>query len=162
MCEGYWPLPEGAACPKHEVPLGPAAGGDERARGAQGGAVAWRAVGQFNRPAEAEAARLRLEAEGIRTFLDNTRMASHGMLDPSAVRLRVMVPEEEAQDARILLDQTWSYDEIDDETIDPHGEELGPSPGDGRRAVMRVLIVVLLGLPLATYVLETLIGLLAD
>src|SRR5262245_9571338 len=72
-CEAFWPLAEGAPCPKHDLPLGPPP--DEGLAWPPGVAPDWVTVRSFPQTIAANAARLRLEAEGIPTFLSGTRMA---------------------------------------------------------------------------------------
>src|SRR3954451_74389 len=64
ICEDYWSLRVGVACPKHEVDLAPEAAGRGRVM-ESGQSTALVTVRSFARSGEAEAARLRLEAEGI-------------------------------------------------------------------------------------------------
>src|SRR5690349_104837 len=73
ICEEHWMLRVGAICPKHDVDLeehgaAPLAGVES------GGPVNLVTVGTYSSPIAAEALRIRLEAEGIPTFLQGERM----------------------------------------------------------------------------------------
>src|SRR5436309_2899443 len=66
-CEAFWPRAEGAPCPKHDQPLGPPP--VDGPFWPPGVAPDWVTVRPFPHTIQANAARLRLEAEGIPTFL---------------------------------------------------------------------------------------------
>jgi hypothetical protein len=151
VCEGCWNLPPGADCPKHEIPLGvePTA---PIAIGPTGEAAELVTIGRFTRPGEAEALRLRLEAEGIPTFFEGERMGIHHVATGG---LKLQVPRPFASDARILQAQTWAPPEHDD--LDDAWDELAPEPGRKRRAVMKALILVMLFGPLALFALSWLL-----
>jgi hypothetical protein len=147
ICESYWTLPEGEDCPKHEVPL--EAGPPKTATlGMPGAGAKLVTIGKFARPGQAEALRIRLEAEGIPTFLQGERMGSFSMYQVATGGVALQVPEPFADDARIVVSQTWTPP-IEEEDLDDAWEELAPEPGARRRAIMKGLILVmLLGPPL--------------
>ena len=146
VCEHFWQLPEGTPCPKHDVllaasPSVPSTVDPER--------VDWATVKTFSTLPLAEAPRIRLEAEGIPTFLDGERMAGNHILYNTALGgVKLQVPRELVAQARILLDQNWSLPDDDDPEIDDAYEELGPEPGNRRRSIMRAAIVLYLVLPI--------------
>jgi hypothetical protein len=59
----------------------------------------------------AAAPRIRLEAEGIRTFLDGERMGEPGMHAAAGRGVRLKVPAEQASEASRLLALDWSLEE---------------------------------------------------
>lgn len=144
ICEGFWPLRAGASCPKHDIDLEDGAPGlvNELEPGL---APNWVTVGTFADALRAEAPRIRLEAEGIPTFLEGARMGSHSMYQVATGGVKLQVPEPLQADARILLSQSWSAP-VDD--AEDAWDELGPEPGARRRAVMKGVIIFLLAAPL--------------
>jgi hypothetical protein len=144
-------------CPKHEVdlierpPLLDVLEGEE--------APPWVTVGTFADSAEAEATRLRLEAEGIPTFVDGERMARNAIYSVATGGAKLQVPEPLVADARVLLAQSWSAPEADDD-LDDAWDELAPEPGVRRRAVMKGVIIFMLLWPVVV-VLLALLALLA-
>jgi hypothetical protein len=56
----------------------------------------------------AEAPRIRLEAEGIPTFVEGERMGARSMYHVATGGVKLKVPDNLASDARIILSQTWS------------------------------------------------------
>ena len=87
----------------------------------------WVTVGTFADDHEAEAVRIRLEAEGIPTFVEGARMGGRSMYHVATGGLKLQVPRQLAADARVLLSQTWSLPPSDD-GLDDAWEELGPEP----------------------------------
>ena len=145
-CESRWRLAVGVPCPKHDLPLeaGPAA---PRSFG-DGPTPRWVTVGRYNEPSMAVAPRIRLEAEGIPTFLDGHRFA-HNTLEASAGGgVRLQVPEPLAQEARVVLSQSWVVDADNGEDLDDAWDDLAPAPGTRRKAWMRRAILAVLALPL--------------
>ncbi len=114
-CEGYWPLAVGEPCPKHDQPLGPAPPPAEARAG-----LRWATLRIYDHPVRAELARLRLDAEGIPTQLVGERF---GAMYPShaALGVRLQVPAELVQEARVLLAQSWAVPP-DDDAIDGEDE----------------------------------------
>jgi hypothetical protein len=121
------------------------------------GAKKWVTVATFADDVEAEAPRLRLEAEGVPTFLEGARMGSRSMYQVATGGVRLQVPEPLVADARILLSQSWTLPADD---LDDAWDEMTPEPGANRRRVMKGLIVLWLATPLVLLVLS-LIGLVA-
>ena len=116
VCEQFWTLPIGWECPKHEIDL-EAAPPPERQL-SLGGRDSWVTVASYIYPHQAEAARLRLDAEGIPSFLDGQRMATNTAYQIAVGGVRLQVPHSSQQDARILLSQSWSVPADDDEDED--------------------------------------------
>ncbi len=156
VCETYWHLPVGSSCPKHDVELVPGDGGSVNPLAEEAlGAKKWVTVATFAGDLEAEAPRLRLEAEGVPTFLEGARMGSRSMYQVATGGVRLQVPEPLAADARILLAQSWTLPADD---LDDAWDEMTPEPGAKRRRVMKGLIVLFLAAPLVLL----LIGLVVD
>jgi hypothetical protein len=64
-------------------------------------------VGRFPTGLAAAAARIRLEAEGIPTFLEGERMAGLGAYSVATGGAKLQVPVHLLADARIILSQRW-------------------------------------------------------
>ena len=144
-CEGFWSLPVGVDCPKHDVPLDPAPPPSRPAGDPGRLAERWATVATYVHPNEANAPRIRLEAEGIPTFLDGERIAGVTLFQVATGGARLQVPESLASAARVLLDQTWAAPvaaDVEDE--DDPWAGLAPEPGDRRRAVMKGAILLIL------------------
>ena len=157
ICERFWRLPVGAACPKHEVDLE-----DEPSRPefplATGPGTRWVTVETFGDALKAEAPRIRLEAEGIPTFVEGARMGSHSMYPVATGGVRLQVPQPLEADARVVLSQKWSpVVAVDD--LDDAWEELAPEPGAVRRPVMKAAILLILFGPLFLTLAAKLLGL---
>ena len=147
ICESFWKLPVGSACPKHDSPLetGPAV---RKSPLEPGELPVWETVGVFVHALDAGAARSRLEVEGIPTFLDGERMGAHHTVASGGVRLQV--PRRWAQPARGLLsspdfaltDETdWCDDHEDAE--EEHEPVLGRILGWGLLMLLGVLLIVI-------------------
>jgi hypothetical protein len=146
ICEATWPLPVGHPCPKHDLELEPSP--DEGPREVvEGGAPSWVTVATFADAIAAEAPRIRLEAEGIPTFLEGERMGGRSMYLVATGGVKLQVPEAMAADARILLSQSWTPPVADDD-LDDAWDDLAPDPGTLRRSVMKGVILFLLFAPL--------------
>jgi hypothetical protein len=142
-CEGYWKLDPGEPCPKHEVELvveAPSfaafASPEER-----GSLVT---VATYSHPNQANPPRIRLEAEGIPTFLDGERIAGSTLYQVATGGVRLQVPSSLASAARILIAQTWAAPPEADEDLDDAWDELAPEPGARRRMVMKGAILLIL------------------
>ena len=166
-CEGSWRLRVGDPCPKHDLPLEPAPPPPEPIGQPGRPAEAWVTVATFGHPNEANAPRIRLEAEGVPTFLDGERIASSALYQVATGGVRLQVPGSQAATARILLAQTWAAPPInpDDADDDLHDDDdpwlgLAPEPGTRRRAIMKVAIVVFLFGPGLVTLVNVLAGLL--
>lgn len=154
VCEAFLLDRVEVPCPKHEVPLAtgppspmPVVGNGER--------IDWVTVASYHQPFEAEAARLRLDAEGISAILDGLRMATNTAYHVATGGVRLQVPKAQEQEARVLLSQSWSVPGDDeDEDVEVDWDEVAPvraEPGDWRGAllfwgVVLSLVVVIAGL----------------
>ena len=151
-CEAFWKRPLGDLCPKHDLPLEPAPPPPEPLGTAGQAAEKWVTVATYGHPNEANAPRIRLEAEGIATWLDGERVAGSTLYQVATGGARLQVPESLAAAARVLLAQTWTArldpaeggEPLDDDDDDDPWAGLGPDPGTRRRAVMRVAILLFL------------------
>ncbi|MCA1685306.1 MAG: hypothetical protein LC745_04860, partial [Planctomycetia bacterium] len=126
-------------------------------RTAGGTADRWVTVETFADALKAEAPRIRLEAEGIPTFVEGARMGSHSMYPVATGGVRLQVPRPLAADARVVLSQTWGHVAADD--LDDAWDELAAEPGSVRRRVMTAVILVILLGPLVMTVAARLFGL---
>ena len=154
VCEIYLPLTSGSTCPKHGVPLesGPTLIEDPLPREVQGGC--WTTVARCASMVEADARRLRLEEEGIPTFLEGERMGNLWLYQTATGGVKLQVPESLVADARVVLDQKWSP-LIDDEE-DPWDDlDPVPEPASHRRQIMKVLIVLFLLTPFLVMLLSS-------
>ena len=142
-CEGFWKLDAGADCPKHEVELLDEAPAPPEVFGSPGERTSLVTVATFSHPNQANAPRIRLEAEGIPTFLDGERIAGNTLYQVATGGVRLQVPSSLASAARILISQTWSAPP-DADDLDDAWDELAPEPGARRRAIMKVAILVIL------------------
>jgi hypothetical protein len=163
VCERYLRQPVGTACPKHDLPL--EASAPQRARfGGAGGSVQWATVGRYSDSLAAEAPRIRLEAEGIPTFVEGERMGARSMYHVATGGVKLKVPDDMATDARIILSQTWSataaaldFDETADDDLDGDDSVNEPKPLSLRDLVLNeiiigsIVIVPLFGLLYAIY-----------
>lgn len=157
ICERFWKRAAGADCPKHDLPLEPGPPVSQPIDPAWGPVASWQTVGTFADPVAAEAPRIRLEAEGIPTFLEGERMGGRSMYQVATGGVKLQVPRSLASDARVLLSQSWSLPKADDD-LDDAWEELGPEPGAGRRSVMKGVLLVLLFGPLILFLIAWLLG----
>jgi hypothetical protein len=71
--------------------------------------------------------------------------------------VKLQVPQPLEADARVLLAQSWSPAVADDD-LDDAWEELAPEPGEGRRRVMKAVILVILFGPLALALVSWLVS----
>ena len=122
-CERFWKLDPGTECPKHDVELLDEAPPAE-AFGSLGERAMLVTVATFSHPNEANAPRIRLEAEGIPTFLDGERIAGSTLWQVATGGVRLQVPSTLASAARILISQTWSPPIEPDEDLDDAWEDL--------------------------------------
>lgn len=146
-CEAFWKRPIGEDCPKHEVPLEEAPPPLEPLGTPGQRAERWVTVATYSHPNEANAPRIRLEAEGIMTFLDGERIAGSTLYQVATGGVRLQVPESLSSAARVVLTQTWTaqldpLDEPDDD--DDPWAGLAPDPGARRRTIMKGAILVFL------------------
>jgi hypothetical protein len=165
VCDTHWRLPVGMPCPKHELPLEPPPGPESEAEAGSrwtcGHAhdLTWVTVGRYGDPLRAEVPRIRLEAEGIPTFVEGGRMGGPSMYQVATGGVKLQVPASLAADARVLLAQTWSpaFDpDSSGDDLDDAWDELAPDAGAiwrdvGRAAVLFVLVAPLLASLLAAW-----------
>jgi hypothetical protein len=162
ICEDSWKLEAGALCPKHEVELLESRPGDE-ALAKPGAAGPLVTVATYTHPNQANAPRIRLEAEGIPTFLDGERIAGNTLYQVATGGVRLQVPASLASAARILISQTWAAPKSDPgDDLDDAWEDLAPEPGVRRRAVMKLAILVFLFGPIIVSLIVTALRVLAD
>ena len=147
-CEAFWKRPIGADCPKHDAPLedAPPPPGPLGTPGQS--AERWVTVATYSHPNEANAPRIRLEAEGIATFLDGERVAGSTLYQVATGGARLQVPESLASSARVILAQSWTarLDRLEDSENDEDDPWAGlaPNPGARRRTIMKGAILVFL------------------
>ncbi len=154
VCERLWCEPAGVLCPKHDVPLEPAS--SLNPGGNSGGEpVDWATIARFDSVAAAQVPRLRLESEGIPTFLDGERMGTVSVYNIATGGVKLQVPSELMSEARILMSQTWEPPKGSGDDLDDAYDELAPEPGARRRALMRIIIVLILVFPPLWILFET-------
>ena len=147
-------LPVGVPCPKHDLPLD-ALGPPRLQFEFLGKPVRWVTVCHFTDSLAAQAPRIRLEAEGIPTFVDGERMGSRSMYHVATGGVRLMVPDSLAPDARIILSQTWSAlaaeldleAEHEDEQEQPQPESHSETVSDAMSLRQSLVFFLSVGLP---------------
>ena len=158
-CEGFWKLDPGADCPKHDVELiaeaPPVAAFSPEER------ASLVTVATYSHPNQANAPRIRLEAEGIPTFLDGERIAGNTLYQIATNGVRLQVPATLASAARILIDQTWAPPPEADDDLDDAWDDLAPEPGARRRAIMKGAILLILFGPVVVTLVSTISKLIA-
>ncbi|MGC8642032.1 MAG: hypothetical protein ACP5XB_19375 [Isosphaeraceae bacterium] len=156
VCEDYWLLPVETACPKHDLPLD-AIGPPRPLLDGEGKPPRWTTVAHYGDSQSADAPRIRLEAEGIPTFVEGERMGARSMYHVATGGVLLKVPDTMAHDARIILSQTWSVtadqlgiedDDEDAEVGEPHLTE-GPSGSldEATSLSLNIILFVVVGLP---------------
>jgi hypothetical protein len=155
VCEAYWNLAPETPCPKHELALvGPVRKPWRDAAPKPAGP--WVTVACFTDALRAEAPRIRLEAEGIPTFVEGERMGSPSMYHVATGGVKLHVPASLAADARILLAQSWSTphdDDDDDLDFDDAWDDLEPDPRAAWHDAGRVLVLLAVITPLFLFLL---------
>ena len=153
-------------CPKHDVVLE----SDESGRAlhtSSGNPVSWVTVTRFPHSLAAEAARIRLEAEGIPTFVEGERMGSPAMYQVATNGVKLQVPTELVDDARVILTQSWSIpgddadaeddlDEFDQDETAP--EDSLPEASSTRLFIAEAVFVLVLITPLIVWLIIRLSG----
>lgn len=140
ICESYLNQAVGELCAKHDVPLESAAVDPTPFEFASRN---WVTLETYADRSAAEGLRIRLEAEGIPTFLDGERMGSAAMYQVATGGVKLQVPEESLDDARILVSQTWTAPVHDPDDLDDAWDELAPAPGAMLRTAMERLMFAL-------------------
>lgn len=166
--QGYCPICEarvrrrvGESCPKHDVELT----ADEPAPWPsvpRDASVAWVTVKRFPDSLSASAARIRLDAEGIPTFLEGERMGAPAMYRVAVGGVKLQVPPEHAAEARVILAQDWSWpgDELELEEPPEDGEERS-SPHEivsGRWLLLELFVILAIAMPLLVALVVFLLG----
>ena len=141
----------GEPCPKHDVTL---AGGrpGSAPRAWEGSTISWVTVKRFPDSLAATGARIRLDAEGIPTFVEGERMGAPAMYRVATGGVKLQVPAEFVADARIILSQDWSWPddewERDDGPATEDDELPAPETESARRLPVEVIVVASLAIPL--------------
>jgi hypothetical protein len=117
-------------CPKHDLELEDAAARLDRGPAPHKGEE-WVEVACYADSLRAEAPRIRLEAEGIPTFLDGERMGQPSMYRVAIGGVKLCVPGSLAADARVLLAQSWAPVAVADDDLDDAWDDLAPEPSAG-------------------------------
>lgn len=150
ICESRLLLGVGELCPKHDVKL--LADLEElRPSLPPNASVAWVTVKRFPHTLAAAAPRIRLEAEGIPTFLEGERMGEPSMYRVATGGVKLQVPAELTADARVILDQDWSWplDEPElEEPLDDHEAHAPPASGLPWALIWEVALVLAVTVPL--------------
>ena len=139
-------MPIGVSCPKHEVSLEEPPLARSRP-GLPGVPLKLVTLGRFGTQGRTEAIRIRLEAEGIPTFIQGERMGSQSMYQVATGGLALQVPADLASEARVILSQSWAPPSQDDD-LDEAWEDLAPEPWAYRLEVMGGVLLAMLGIPL--------------
>ena len=87
-------------------------------------------------------ARIRLEAEGIPTFVEGERMGAPAMYRVATGGVKLQVPAEFAADARVILSQDWSWPgelDGDDGPLDDLEEGHPRDSGSSRAFLIEVI-----------------------
>ncbi len=143
ICEGFWRRDVGAECPKHDVELVAEAPRRE-SFGDPGERKSLVTVATYSHPNQANAPRIRLEAEGIPTFLDGERVAGNTLYQVATGGVRLQVLAGHASAARILIAQNWALPAESGDDYEDAWDELAPEPGTRRRAAMKLAILIFL------------------
>jgi hypothetical protein len=157
ICESFVLQQPGEFCRKHDVPLeagDPSIFLDRLADGTR----EWVTLETYLDRSRAEGLRIRLEAEGIPTFVDGERMGSMSMYQVATGGVRLQVPRELVDDARIILSQSWTAPEVGGDDLEDAWDDLAPEPGQTRRFVMKGFILYSLFAPAILYPLILLIS----
>jgi hypothetical protein len=166
ICERRLNLAVGAMCPKHEVVLEPDEPGP-KTRSVAVKAFSWVTVRRFPHSLAAEAARIRLEAEGIPTFVEGERMGSPAMYQVATNGVKLQVPAELVDEARVILAQSWSLpsgdadveDDLDDfDDLENVTEDALPEPSSTRLLIAEALFILILITPLIVWLIVKLSG----
>ena len=107
ICESYWRLAALVPCPKHDIPL-EGAPPEQFEPNESVHPISWETVRVYSDSLAAAIPRSRLEAEGIRTFLEGERMGGPAMYRIATGGVKLQVPAHQTAEARIILSQSWS------------------------------------------------------
>jgi hypothetical protein len=153
ICEGRVRRRVGELCPKHDVNLLPD-DAEDRPRLADGSPISWVTVQLFPDSLAVSGARIRLEAEGIPTFVEGERMGAPTMYRVATGGVKLQVPAELVADARVILNQDWSWPDedlglADDDPDNDDQAELPPVPDHVRSFIVEMLVVLAIAIPVA-------------
>jgi hypothetical protein len=156
--QGYCPICEarvrrrfGELCPKHDVTLledDPSL----RQRQWEGSAISWVTLKRFPDSLAATGARIRLDAEGIPTFIEGERMGAPAMYRVATGGVKLQVPAEFVAEARVILSQDWSWPddelELEDGPATSDEEFRTPRAESPRAFLIELIVVAGLAIPL--------------
>ena len=155
--QGYCPICEsrvrrrvGELCPKHDVPLLEVEV-EERPRLPDDQPISWETVKRFPDSLAVAAARIRLEAEGIPTFVEGERMGAPTMYRVATGGVKLQVPAEFVAEARVILSQEWALPDEDLGLKDDEPEDLAEPSHEAespRAFLIEVIVVLALAIPL--------------
>ncbi len=155
VCRDWVLRQAGEDCPKHDIPLVEGPSVPDFAPST----TRMVTIATYGLTSEAQAPRIRLEAEGIPVFLDGERMGMNAIYQVATGGVKLLVPEEYAADARIILAQNWSPSKDTEGHDEDIWEELEPPhPSERRRAFMKRAIVFYLVWPFLAVSIAYLIG----
>ena len=153
--------PVGELCPKHDVTLLQ----DDpflRQRQWEGSAISWVTLKRFPDSLAATGARIRLDAEGIPTFIEGERMGAPAMYRVATGGVKLQVPAEFVADARVVLSQDWSWPddelELEDGPTTSDEEFRAPEAESPRAFLIELIVVACLAIPLIAALLAYLRG----
>lgn len=147
VCEAHVRSPIGSLCPKHDIKL---LADDEvlSPPPVTGESVRWTTVRRFPDTLAVAAARIRLEAEGIPTFVEGERMGAPAMYRVATGGVKLQVPADLTSEARVILDQDWDWPDdelsLDDDPPDHHdpADPAAVPPGWAFLAIEAAIVVV--------------------
>jgi hypothetical protein len=157
--QGYCPICEarvrrrvGDLCPKHDVTLLEEDPYPLQRPWEGSAAISWVTVKRFPDSLAATGARIRLDAEGIPTFLEGERMGAPAMYRVATGGVKLQVPAEFLADARVILSQDWSWPddelELDDRPATADEERRTPEAESPRAFLIELIVVACLAIPL--------------
>ena len=144
VCRDWVLRQVGEDCPKHDVPLleSPSVPDFDLSTSPMV------TIATYGHTSEAQAPRIRLEAEGIPVFLDGERMGMNAIYQVATGGVKLLVPEEFAAEARVILAQNWSpLKDTEDPDEDAWEGLEPPHPSERRRAFMKRAIIFYLVWP---------------
>jgi hypothetical protein len=164
VIQGYCPICEsrlrravGELCPKHDVKLLADDSFEARPPVPAGAAIAWVTVKRFPDSLAVAAARIRLEAEGIPTFVEGERMGAPSMYRVATGGVKLQVPAELTAEARVILDQEWSWpdDELElEEGAWEETEDAAHEAESSRAFLIELIVVLVLAIPMIAWLVS--------
>jgi hypothetical protein len=156
ICESRLRRPVGDLCPKHEVKL-LADDSDARPRLPDGATITWVTAKRFPDSLAVAAARIRLEAEGIPTFVEGERMGAPSMYRVATGGVKLQVPAELAADARVILSQDWSWPDdelgLEDDPEDDREEVPARDIESPRAFLVELIVAMAVAIPLIAWLI---------